>query len=286
MSQSWIKVETITPGKIEIARVAKLLAMDRHAVLGRLILIWSYWDQHATGDPDSANGRINGIDAAFVDAMVGHPGFCAALSSVGWMTIEAGGISLPNFDRHNGGGAKSRLLAARRNEHYRERKTKRNKSDAPRDARPSRAPSPEKKREEQKREDQNSPKRGTPGGQGDLPFPETPEPAPEKFDESTALAQEFAFLGGEGTSMPAIKRAKVVIEDILTAGITPDTIRAELRREGRTRSEHPGRMRDRLTPRERTNGHRSRPDAGDYDPNREDPSAARPYDDNGRSGVG
>ena len=66
------------------------------------------------------------------------------------------------------------------------------------------------------------------------------------------------------------------IEDILGAGITADAIRAELRREGRIRSEHPGRMRDRLTPKESTRGNRSRPDAGDFDPNREYPSAARP----------
>jgi len=258
MADTWIKIENTTLEKIEVARIATALGMDRYAVLGRLIRIWSYFDLL------SRDGHIAGIDAAFIDGLVGFAGFCAQLVTVGWMRIDQAGVTLPNFDLHNGGGAKTRALAARRNETYRAKKGKRRKSDAPRDAQPSHSPSPDKRREEEKREDQNS-QVGMPDG----------------LDEVTALAQEFAFAGGEGTSVPAIQRARAVIKDILAAGISPNAIRNEINHPDRQRSEHPWRMRDRLIPKKGPkNGKRT--DHGDFDPIRnDDPSAPRPGEDAG-----
>ena len=273
MSQAWIKIETITPDKIEVARIATALGMDRYAVLGRLIRVWSYWDQHST------TGRIDGIDAAFLDGLVGNPGFSVQIVAVGWMKIDAESITLPHFDRHNGATAKARALTARRMEKH--RGGKRNKSYARGDAESVTAASPEERRGEKRREEQNTPQGGG-DGQGDLPFSETPPS--ERFDDATALAQEFAFQGKEATSLPAIQRAKAAIEDIMAAGITPDAIRAEIHRAGRLKSEHPGRMRDRLIPKESKNGRQSRPDPADYDPERGDYPRPSPSNNPDRPG--
>ena len=121
-----------------------------------------------------------------------------------------------------------------------------------------------------------------PEGQQFLPFAvsEPPADAATALDEAIALAQEFTFAGGEGTSAPAIQRARAAIEDILAAGVTAGTIRTEIKRSGRQRSEHPGRMRDRLIPKGSKNERRT--SHGDYDPTRTDyPSAAGPGKDAG-----
>ncbi len=263
LADTWIKVEYSTLEKIEVAKTATALGMDRYMVVGRLVRIWSYFDIQAR------DGRIDGIDANFLDRMVQHSGFCAQLAAVGWMTIDAAGITLPNFDRHNGGGAKTRAQgAARQSKHL--GKTKRDKSNAPRNAAPLRGALPEKIRGEEKREEEN-PLHGDAEQQPFLPFLPIAED-----DEATRLAQNFAFLGGEGTSPHAITRARVSIGDLLAAGILPAAIDAEINRPGRARSEHPGRMRDRLMPaKESRNGmpNKPDPDAGHYDPGQKYPSA-------------
>ena len=149
MSQAWIKIETITPDKIEIARIATTLRVDPHTVLGRLVHLWCYWDQHST------TGRIDGIDAAFIDGLLGHAGFSEQIVAVGWMKIDADGVTLPHFDRHNGATAKARALAARRTE--KSRGGKRDKSDGRRNAVPLQSAQPEERREEEKREEENPP---------------------------------------------------------------------------------------------------------------------------------
>lgn len=241
MADSWIKVEYGTIDKIEVAKIATALGMDPYTVLGRLIKIWSYFDVQ------SRDGRIEGIDTNFLDRLVQHPGFCGQLAAVGWMAIDDAGIRLPNFDRHNGGGAKARALRAQRNERYRGgKKNNVSKKDAARDAPPSHAASPEKSRGEETIEDQISPSGVGRDIQPTLPF--VPIDPPKPRDDATALAEEFAFAGGEGTSPSAIARARAVMADLLAAGVTAPVIRAELARPGRHKSEHPGDLRRRLLP--------------------------------------
>ncbi len=122
MAQDWIKIETHTISKVEIARIASALKfkrLDRFGVLGRLIVIWSYFDSH------TYDGTINGVGPDYLDELVGTPGFCDAMKSVGWIAFEGDKVTLPNFDRHNGETAKARAMAAKRMAKYR------NKSDAP-----------------------------------------------------------------------------------------------------------------------------------------------------------
>jgi hypothetical protein len=244
--------------------------MDPYAVVGRLIRIWSYFDLH------SRDGRIDGVDVNFFDRMIHHPGFCAQMAAVGWMQADAGGVTLPNFDRHNGGGAKTRAQSANRQSKHR-KKSERDKSNAPRNGAALRGALPEERRGEEIREDQNSPKGGMADDQGVLLFPAT-----EARDTATELAQEFAFRGGDGNSPAAIGHARAVVADLLAAGLTPEAILAEIKRPERQQSEGPWKMRDRLMPKENTNAKRTRPDPGDFDPSLDYP---RPGGGNGQTGC-
>src|SRR5205807_2681842 len=110
-------------------------------VLGRMIRIWAYWDQH------SVDGHIDGIDASFLDGLVGHAGFAAAVAAVGWLVIEDSGVTIPNHDRHSSATAKARAQSARRSESYRSR-GERDARHAPRHAGPSPRARPEESRRE------------------------------------------------------------------------------------------------------------------------------------------
>lgn len=251
MSQAWIKIEIITLDKIEVARIATALGMDHYAVMGRLIRLWGYFDQH------SLDGHIEGIDASIIDHLVGHPGFCAQLANVGWMTVEGAGVTLPNFHRHNGDTAKSRALTARRTEKYREkkaRKYKRHQSDARRDAPPSHAASPEKRKEEEKRKDQKAPEGA---GQGVSLF--SPQEEPNQDGEINRLAQKATFLRGRGTDQNEIARWHSHLADLIRDGQSIAAIEAELDRPDRRTSEAAWDFEKRLSGDE----HAKRPDTSD-----------------------
>ena len=88
--------------------MAGALGIDPDAVVGKLLRVWAWFDQH------SENGNAPSVTKVTLDRQVGNAGFCDAMVSVGWM-VEAGGqVSLPNFDRHNGETAKKRALTSQR----------------------------------------------------------------------------------------------------------------------------------------------------------------------------
>ena len=88
------------------------VGMDRYAVLGRLVKIWSYFDLH------SRNGRIEGIDANLLDAQIGHPGFCiSSPPSAGCDSTPAASACRTSIGTM--AARKSRSLAAQRQEKYR-----------------------------------------------------------------------------------------------------------------------------------------------------------------------
>ncbi len=109
MAGEWLKMEACTPEKSEVLAItAKMGWDDTDLTVGKLFRIWRWFDQHTT------NGNACGVTTALLDRIVGVTGFCEAMHSVGWLCIHDTGISLPNFERHNGNTAKSRALTAKR----------------------------------------------------------------------------------------------------------------------------------------------------------------------------
>jgi hypothetical protein len=110
MAGDWIKMRiglADDPAVIAISRATKL---DADTVVGKLHCIWGWADQN------TADGRLDGVPASWIDTKVGKRGFAAAMASTNppWLIIEDSGVTIPRFDRHNGKAAKSRADALER----------------------------------------------------------------------------------------------------------------------------------------------------------------------------
>ena len=103
---SWSKFDTAPPDKPEVWLIADCLKIDPDAVVGKLLRVWAWFDDH------SVDGNAPSVTKKLLDRAVGVEGFCDAMLSAGWMTDDGELISLSNFDRHNGKTAKDRALTA------------------------------------------------------------------------------------------------------------------------------------------------------------------------------
>lgn len=119
MAGDWLKMEIATPEKAEVLSITISMGWDDpDLTVGKLFRLWRWFDQQ-TVDGNAAN-----VTPKLLDRIIGVSGFCDAVNSVGWLTINEGSVSLPNFDRHNGQSAKSRVLAAKRVAKHREKQSK------------------------------------------------------------------------------------------------------------------------------------------------------------------
>ncbi len=108
MAGDWIKVETATPDKPEVSRIAQVLQIDHDAAVGKLLRFWIW------GDQQSVDGNDLGVTESFIDRLTNCQGFANALVKVGWLIGKNRRLSIPNFDRHNGQTAKNRALSRNR----------------------------------------------------------------------------------------------------------------------------------------------------------------------------
>ena len=109
MAGDWIKMEVCTPEKPEVLAITVRMGWDdADKTIGVLFRVWRWFDQH------TEDGNAESVTSALLDRIIGVTGFCEAMVSVGWLIIKSDGLSLPNFDRHNGKTAKSRAQGAKR----------------------------------------------------------------------------------------------------------------------------------------------------------------------------
>lgn len=109
MAGDWIKMECCTPEKSEVLAMTAILGWDEpDLTVGKLFRLWRWFDQQ------TLDGNARGVTSALLDRVIGVSGFCAAMAEVGWLVINDDGISLPNFNRHNGSTAKNRAVTAKR----------------------------------------------------------------------------------------------------------------------------------------------------------------------------
>jgi hypothetical protein len=103
---SWMKVETVTPDKPEIAVLARKLGVSQ----GDAFLEW--FRVYRWADGVTCPGFVPNLSPEDADMLSGaRPGTCAALASaeIGWLRCE-GGIHFEKWERHNGKSAKARAL--------------------------------------------------------------------------------------------------------------------------------------------------------------------------------
>ena len=108
MAGDWLKVEKSTPDKPEVFAMAASLNLDPDIVFSRLFKMWCWFDANTT------DGNAHGVTSTLLDRYVGVTGFCTAALQVGWLNVTENGLSLPNFEYHNGQSAKDRSLTAKR----------------------------------------------------------------------------------------------------------------------------------------------------------------------------
>jgi len=105
----WIKIRTGLCDDPAIVGMANTLGIDEHAVVGRLIKIWSW------ADANTIDGYCENITYEWVDLRVSCKGFALAMQKVGWLSRNRSGwVSFPNWDTHMGANAKKRADAADR----------------------------------------------------------------------------------------------------------------------------------------------------------------------------
>lgn len=113
MAGDWLKVETALPDKPEVHYIASTLNLDPDAVIGKLLRVWAWFDQH------TENGNAVGVTFALVDRLAGVAGFGEAMSFAGWLTQRDRTLMMVNFDRHNSKSAKKRALSGERQKRFR-----------------------------------------------------------------------------------------------------------------------------------------------------------------------
>jgi hypothetical protein len=128
MAGDWIKWTCGLPDKPEVIRMAARLKVAREIVVCRLLKFWEWCDANIPDDAiqDSGSAFVDlsperGDNVAFVDALVGTPGFADSLAAVDWIRFRDGRVELPNFGRHNGETAKTRARNAKNQKRKRQR---------------------------------------------------------------------------------------------------------------------------------------------------------------------
>ena len=110
----WIKIEKCTPRKPELMLAAKRCKASRADAFMAFFELWAYFDTHCE------TGFLPGLAPDDVDEIAGLPGFGDALSAAGWIVFDPLGLTIANWDRHNGKSSKARILKNRRQSKWRD----------------------------------------------------------------------------------------------------------------------------------------------------------------------
>ena len=111
----WIKVETNTPEKPEIKKLARDCRVDNATAFLAWFRLWRYLD--ATTD----DGLIPHLTMDDCDDEARLPGIGQVMADVHWIEFTDAGALVMNWDRHNGRSAKSRALHAVKQAEYRKK---------------------------------------------------------------------------------------------------------------------------------------------------------------------
>jgi hypothetical protein len=155
MAGDWIKMRASLQTHPKVVRIASALKTDRLRVVGGLHAVWCLFDEH------SEDGFLCGYTPSAVDDLLGFPGFAEALIGIGWLASDGNdGLTLPEFDTHNGASAKRRAQ-----ENDRKRAERAATKEHPKDDRNMSASKADEKRtrEEKRREENKKPPKSPKG---------------------------------------------------------------------------------------------------------------------------
>lgn len=193
MAGDWIKIEIATSQKIEVFQLAEILDLDVDAVLGKLMRLWCW------ADVNTIDGHAKSVTKKLLDRVVSCDGFATALldERVGWLEEdENGDLRFPNFDRHNGKGAKKRATDAGRQANKRAKDASQNVANKSRSERDNGVTREEKRREEIKDITPPNPPRGREAKKS-YPYPD--QLNAEAWEEWKAYRREMRFTAYQPT---------------------------------------------------------------------------------------
>ena len=108
MAGDWIKMTVGLRSHPKVVRMASALKADRLRAIGGLFAVWSVFDQH------SVDGVLDGYTLSAMDEEIGWKGFSAAMQGIRWLDSSDAGLTVPEFDEHNGKSAKIRAEDTKR----------------------------------------------------------------------------------------------------------------------------------------------------------------------------
>ena len=114
MAGDWIKVRKSLHTDGRVVRISSALDADRLRTVGGLIAAWCLFDEH------TEDGLLDGYTPKVFDEIIGFPGLCHAMASVGWVVIHAQSLEAVNFTEHNGASARRRAQESSRKNDERE----------------------------------------------------------------------------------------------------------------------------------------------------------------------
>ena len=94
--------------KAEVYEIASALDLDVNTVIGILVRVWIWADQHTDDGYSMHSPKL-------LENIIGVPGLIDALVSVGWLELPGSGFKFPGLHRYTGDGrtTKSRKNKAR-----------------------------------------------------------------------------------------------------------------------------------------------------------------------------
>jgi hypothetical protein len=104
----WIKMGVGLRRHPKVVRLAAALKADRLRVVGALHAVWCVFDEHSNA------GRLEGYSSSVMDEEIGWRGFSKAMQGIGWLVEDADGLTVPDYEEHNGPTAKRRAQDASR----------------------------------------------------------------------------------------------------------------------------------------------------------------------------
>lgn len=120
MSYEWIKTRVSLHEQPEIFILCRITKLDKFAVVGRLQVLWSYAQRHAT-----RSGFLKGLCREWLDSQVNHSGFAEAMEECGWLEVYDGkGLMFPGHEKWH--TKQERTSNAERQARYRQNKKLRN----------------------------------------------------------------------------------------------------------------------------------------------------------------
>lgn len=114
MGSDWIQWVKGLSKRREVIAVATRLNLDRRIVACLCMEFWEW------ADDETENGFVAGTTPEFVDGLCGQQGFFAALAEQKWVRTTSAGITLLNWDRHNGESSKLRARNRRNQDRSRD----------------------------------------------------------------------------------------------------------------------------------------------------------------------